>query len=886
MSRNLFIVVAALCVWVPAPYVTHATIADIVLVPADATDIHGRWSVIPEATASTGIILSNDDIGWSNPNSALAQPTDYVDFTFTAQSDTPYRVWLRLRATGNSKSSDSVYVQFSSAIAPSTPKGKSNKVSDPAPRYRIGTTEGLVVTLQSCNNCAIEGWGWTDGSYSLSQPTTLTFATSGSHILRVQPREDGVQIDQIVLSPERYLTSAPGSVSRDTTTVLAPARTPSTPMAGIPTTIPGVILAENFDDGPAGVAYHDTTAGNSGGAYRQTDVDLQPTAGGGYMVASIAPGEWLNYTVAVAEAGEYRLDARVSSVGGGGTFHVNVDGQNATGPLPVPDTGHSEVFATVSATVALAQGQRRLKVIFDVDGNHNGNLDALTFTSVASAPPPPPPPPDPEPEEPNPPDPPDFTTFMVPTGGDVQAALNSAQPGDLILLEAGATFVGNFVLPAKTGDGFITIRSSASDALLPPAGTRIDPSDAPHLPKLRSPNSASVLATAPYAHHYRLQFLEFMANATGAGDIIKLGDGSAKQNTLAVVPYELIVDRVYIHGDAAVGQKRGIALNSASTAIINSYISDIKAVGQDSQAICGWNGPGPYLIDNNYLEGAGENVLFGGADPAIPDLVPSDITITRNHLFKPWSWRGSNWLVKNLFELKNAQRVFVDGNLMENNWLAGQVGYAILLKSVNQDGNAPWSVVQEVVFSNNVVRHVAGGINILDREHVYPAVPANRITFRNNLLEDVSATKYGGTGRFLQIIGGTDLTLDHNTVINDGAVTVSPEVRQTFGLVFTNNLILDNLYGIKGAGTPSGNATITTYFPDSQFLGSIMVGSKAANYPVANFYPLTVGDVGFADYAGGDYRLGVTSIYRGGATDGTDPGADFAALATAYATVR
>lgn len=102
-----------------------------------------------------------------------------------------------------------------------------------------------------------------------------------------------------------------------------------------------------------------------------------------------------------------------------------------------------------------------------------------------------------------------------------------------------------------------------------------------------------------------------------------------------MVPHNLVVDRVYIHGDVTVGQKRGIGLNSASTSIVNSYIAEIKAEGQDSQAICGWNGPGPYLISNNYLEAAGENVMFGGADPAIVDLVPSDITFTRNHLFKP-----------------------------------------------------------------------------------------------------------------------------------------------------------------------------------------------------------------------------------------------------------
>jgi hypothetical protein len=80
-------------------------------------------------------------------------------------------------------------------------------------------------------------------------------------------------------------------------------------------------------------------------------------------------------------------------------------------------------------------------------------------------------------------------------------------------------------------------------------------------------------------------------------------------------------------------------LNSASTQIVNCYISDIKAVGQDAQAIAAMNGPGPYLIENNYLEAAAENFLSGGVDPTIPNLTPSDITFRYNHLFKPSTWR-------------------------------------------------------------------------------------------------------------------------------------------------------------------------------------------------------------------------------------------------------
>jgi hypothetical protein len=473
-------------------------------------------------------------------------------------------------------------------------------------------------------------------------------------------------------------------------------------------------------------------------------------------------------------------------------------------------------------------------------------------------------------------------TVAVRAGGDLQAALDAAQPGDTIVLQAGATFVGNFVLRAKSGDDYITIRSSGDG--LPAENTRIDPRHAGQLAALRSPNTAAALATAPGAHHYRLQWLEFRANLQGRGDIITLGDGSSRQNTLDLVPHHLIVDRVYIHGDVTVGQKRGIGLNSASTSIVNSYISEIKAPGQDSQAIAGWNGPGPFLISNNYLEAASENVMFGGADPAIAGLVPSDITFTRNHLSKPWSWRGGPWNVKNLFELKNAQRVVVDGNLMENNWAEAQTGYAILLKSVNQDGGCPWCVVQDVLFTNNVVRHVSSAINILGHDTRYPALMANNIAFRNNLFEDVSGVRYGADGRFVLINGGANIAFDHNTVINDGAATIYGYGLPSTGFVLTNNVLLDNMYGIRGADTGSGHTALAMFFPGAQVFGNIFAGFKPALYPAANFYPASLNAVGFSSSAGGNYRLSSASIYRGGATDGTDPGADFDALHAATRT--
>jgi hypothetical protein len=231
-------------------------------------------------------------------------------------------------------------------------------------------------------------------------------------------------------------------------------------------------------------------------------------------------------------------------------------------------------------------------------------------------------------------------TIAVPAGGDLQAALNAAQPGDVVTLAAGAVYTGNFILPNKGPiTGYITVRSDAPDSVLPPDSVRLTPAFASQLPKIKSPSTSPALATAPGANHWRLMFLEFQANKNGSGDIISIGAGDATQTQLSQVPYAFILDRLYVHGDPVTGQKRGIALHSKSTAVINSWVSDCKSITQEAQAIAGFNGPGDFVIENNYLEGSTQSVIFGGADPLIPNLITSNIVFRHNHLKKQLAWR-------------------------------------------------------------------------------------------------------------------------------------------------------------------------------------------------------------------------------------------------------
>jgi len=476
-------------------------------------------------------------------------------------------------------------------------------------------------------------------------------------------------------------------------------------------------------------------------------------------------------------------------------------------------------------------------------------------------------------------------TIVVRANDDLQAAIDRARPGDVVLLEAGATFTGNFVLPAKDDERPIIIRSSTDDRRLPVA-ERISPDDSPLLAKLRSPNTKPTLSTAPGTKGWRLVALEFVGNASG--DIITLGDGSSAQKSLDAVPSELVIDRVLIRGDAAKGQKRGIALNSGSTTIRNSYISDIKAFGQESQAIAGWNGPGPYVIENNYVEAAGVNLLIGGADPAIPDLVPSDITIRRNLFTKNVAWRGSTWTVKNLLELKNARRVHIEGNRLENCWSAAQPGYAVLFTVRNSGGRAPWATIEDVVFRNNIVSHSAGGVNILGFDNTAKSQTASNIAIENNLFDDINHQNWGGNGLFLQVGNAPiRLTVDHNTIIhtgnvitaygqNRGAVRPAPEFR------FTNNVAAHNKYGIFGNGVGVGNPAIAAYFPDGVIAGNVLAGGQASRYPAGNFFPsVAQWTTDFLDFAKGNFRLSPRSPYRRAARDGGDLGVNMDELTRA-----
>lgn len=172
-------------------------------------DVSGSWRSIADNTAAGGYRAWHPDAGAAKLNTPLVSPTSYVDVWFPVDPTQTYKLWVRLKAQNDSWANDSIFVQF-----------EGGALSGGKTRYAMGTTDALAINLEECSGCGVSGWGWRDerwGSTLKSAPVLLRFPDGGWHRLRVQSREDGVSIDQIVLSSERYLTAPPGPAKRDTT---------------------------------------------------------------------------------------------------------------------------------------------------------------------------------------------------------------------------------------------------------------------------------------------------------------------------------------------------------------------------------------------------------------------------------------------------------------------------------------------------------------------------------------------------------------------------------------------------------------------------------------------------------------------------------------------
>jgi hypothetical protein len=543
------------------------------------------------------------------------------------------------------------------------------------------------------------------------------------------------------------------------------------------------------------------------------------------------------------------------------------------------------------------------------------------------------------------------SVITVNAGGDLQSALNSAHCGDVIQLQAGTTFTGKFIVPAKNCDNnhWIIIRTSSPDSSLPAEGQRATPCYAgvaslPGRPQYSCPNPKNVMAKvqihtqgdgpfelATGANYYRFIGLEITrpAGTPGSARLIS-GQGTTDH---------LIVDRSWLHGLAQDETQDGVGLNGMTyAAVVDSYLNDFHCISRtgvcvDSHAIAGGTGDtqdGPFKIQNNFLEASGEAVMFGGG---ASNFTPTDIQILNNHFWKPFQWMkgspnfvggptGNPFIVKNHLELKNAIRVLVEANLMENSWGGfSQTGNGILLTPKNQHtlsgtNVCPLCQVTDVTIRYVRISHAGGGLQLAtalsgNGTGGAAALAGTRWSIHDVVLDDLSS-KYVGGGSAFEILNGwpknplNTVTINHVTAFPDpnshlmimgNYVATAP----MYGLVFTNNLVITGRYPVWNAGGGSTSCaykdvpiiSITQCFTTVTFSNNGLVATPPAfppsTWPANNMFPPTVNDVGFTSFSngnGGNYELLSNSPYKNKATDGKDLGADIVGLNAALANVE
>jgi hypothetical protein len=447
--------------------------------------------------------------------------------------------------------------------------------------------------------------------------------------------------------------------------------------------------------------------------------------------------------------------------------------------------------------------------------------------------------------------------ITVKAGDSLQSAINSASCGDTLELQAGEVFVGLFRFPQKPCDDahWIIVRTSAPDSALPPEGTRLKPcfagvSSLPGRPNFHCSASQNVLAKIvlrekegvgplifqPGANHYRFIGLE----------IARAGDQLV--SALVISPPggpvdHLVFDRVWMHGEAQVETTRALSLTGMShIAMVDSFFTDFHCVAvtgscTDAQVLGtgGGNSPsGPFKVVNNFLEAAGENIMFGGA-PAT--MTPADIEIRGNHMFKPMIWKpgepgfvaaasGHPFIVKNVFELKNAQRVLFEGNLLENCWGGfSQNGYAILLTPKSQENRCSLCRVTDVTIRYNRISNVGSVFEVVNirSDAGGESTAGERYSIHDVLVENVRGKQYSGAGLFMQLMVAApplqNVQIQHVTAFVPNAVFGITNHGRFANFTIENNILSTGENDVESEG---GGPTNCAYQPQQQGPGNVI----------------------------------------------------------------
>jgi hypothetical protein len=520
-------------------------------------------------------------------------------------------------------------------------------------------------------------------------------------------------------------------------------------------------------------------------------------------------------------------------------------------------------------------------------------------------------------------------------------AIDSMRCGDTLLLPAGAAFDVK-MLPSKKCDDqhYITVRTDTPDSKLPPEGTRISPSWAgvaslPGRPSFAQPSGgpAKLLATlvvrrpdgASVGDHVRFIGIEWTTPL----------DVSIYRILSTEHADHIIFDRNWVHPaeGAEVGHGIGMPDGAHVIAVINSYISGLNCMAlrgkcTDATAVGGGHGDEPiYTLKfyNNFLESSGENILFGGSGATI---IPTDIEIRRNHLFRPTIWRqgepgytpspaGTPYIVKNNFELKSAIRVLFEANLLENTWGGfSQTGYSILLTPINQSNRCPLCRVNDITIRFNRVRNVAGVLQIANGLNNFKeaASDGGRYSIHDLFADNLHDKDYKGGGTFLILVSVRpllhDVQIDHVTAFVTGVlISIQNSGEKVPNFTLTNSVfsIGDRRPPLASAGGGpescaaknqfvSPEAVLQACFGPYKFEKNLIISSRGS-FPAGNISvssPEAAGLRDLKDAVSKDPRLchakglGCRKVSPGvgAASDQRDLGADIDAIEAAIAGVE